>query len=213
MQKYPRTYHLSFSAEVHSDDKVISMFHQREIFDASFVITVKLDGGNCCIKPNSGVYARSHSQPTDHPSFDYIKNIHYYSKLHLLNPDYHYFGENMYAIHSIEYDELEDFLYIFNIFDTKSKEWLSWSEVVAESARCGFLVVPLLECDRDIEKCMLKSLSSKWLGGDAEGFVIRKSDRIAEDEFSSSVAKFVRANHIQTDEHWSRNWKIATLLT
>ncbi len=217
MKKYPRTYHLSFSPEVHSDDKVISGVYQRDIFCSSFVITVKLDGGNCCIKPLDGVFARTHTQPTNRQSFNYIKNRHYYSKLDILNPNYHYFGENMYAIHSIEYKKLKDYFYIFNIFDTKNSEWLSWDEVVEEALRCDFLVVPVLLIEeniseKEIKKLMINSLSNSYLGGEAEGFVIREAKRITKESFSSSIAKFVRENHVQTDEHWSRNWKQAKLM-
>ena len=62
MKKYPRTYHLSFSPEVHSDDKIINKQYESEILKSEVVITVKMDGGNCCIKPNQGVFARTHTQ-------------------------------------------------------------------------------------------------------------------------------------------------------
>ena len=31
-------------------------------------------------------------------------------------------------------------------------------------------------------------------------------------EFPHSVCKWVRPNHVQTDEHWTRNWKKAELI-
>jgi hypothetical protein len=37
-------------------------------------------------------------------------------------------------------------------------------------------------------------------------FVIRTVDSFHYDNFKLNVAKYVRKNHIQTNEHWSKNW-------
>ena len=39
----------------------------------------------------------------------------------------------MTAVHSISYDRLDALFYIFGIFDTKSKLWLSWEETTVIS--------------------------------------------------------------------------------
>jgi hypothetical protein len=49
------------------------------------------------------------------------------------------------------------------------------------------------------------------LGGLREGFVVRPLEGFMEDDFSQKVLKFVRSNHVQTDEHWTRNWQKAKL--
>ena len=36
----------------------------------------------------------------------------------------------------------------------------------------------------------------------AEGYVVRLADSFHYDDFGTSVAKFVRADHVQTDKHW-----------
>ena len=82
-EKYGRTYHIYFSPEIHSDDKTISDVSCEDILNGEVVITYKMDGGNCGIKPIEGVFARSHSQVTDCPTFNYIKNVHYYFQLPL----------------------------------------------------------------------------------------------------------------------------------
>jgi len=35
-----------------------------------------------------------------------------------------------------------------------------------------------------------------------EGYVVRRAASFAYEDFQTSVAKWVRPNHIQTDEHW-----------
>lgn len=49
MKKYPRTYHLPFSPEVHSDDKLCDISDVKHIIDEKIevVISEKLDGGAC----------------------------------------------------------------------------------------------------------------------------------------------------------------------
>ncbi len=44
--------------------------------------------------------------------------------------------------------------------------------------------------------------SYKKYKSDHEGFVIRNSGSFKYDDFSKNVAKFVRKNHVQTDDHW-----------
>jgi hypothetical protein len=49
-------------------------------------------------------------------------------------------------------------------------------------------------------------------GDTREGVVIRNAGEFPVDEFSNNVCKWVRPNHVQTDEHWTKNWKKATLI-
>ena len=49
------------------------------------------------------------------------------------------------------------------------------------------------------------------LGGECEGFVFRNAGNFHVDDFAKNVLKYVRKNHVKTDEHWTRNWKRAKL--
>lgn len=44
-----------------------------------------------------------------------------------------------------------------------------------------------------------------------EGFVIRLEKSFNDNEFHQSMGKYVRFNHIQTDDTWRRTWKKATI--
>lgn len=48
-------------------------------------------------------------------------------------------------------------------------------------------------------------------GETREGVVIRIANEFPVDEFSHYVCKWVRPNHVTTDEHWTKNWKKAKL--
>jgi hypothetical protein len=50
-------------------------------------------------------------------------------------------------------------------------------------------------------------------GNTKEGIVMRLAGEFDGDDFPNYVCKYVRANHVQTDEHWTRNWKKAELIT
>jgi len=47
---------------------------------------------------------------------------------HEVSPDLMLFGENMVGIHSIEYDNLQSYFYLFSIYRI-GVGWLSWDEV------------------------------------------------------------------------------------
>lgn len=139
--QYPRTPHLPFSPGGTSDDVRLlsgsSPFYQK----GCLVITEKLDGGNCkcCVFvflptlcccshdplfatlgmiTNGQVYARSHNQIATHPSFSRVKVLAH--TLSLVHPSVSHlclYGENMTAIHSIDYNGLKSFFYLFAVRD------------------------------------------------------------------------------------------------
>jgi hypothetical protein len=216
MKKYPRTFHLPFSQEVHSDDKVMDETILEEMIKNKtiIVITEKLDGGNACLK-EEGVFARSHSGVTNHETFDYIKNKHYYPNKHLINNGLKIFGENMYGIHSIEYTNLKDYFYVFNM--VVDGNFISFTEVEEKTKTFNMQLVPvvykgIIKSKKWLEEFMKKELEkASELGGQREGFVIRNQLSFPEEDFVKNVFKYVRKNHVQTDEHWSKNWKKAKL--
>jgi len=216
MKKYPRTFHFQFSPEVHDDDKVISMRYLGNFLQDEIVILEKLDGANSCLKGHQGVFGRSHTLPTKEPWYDHLKGL-YYSKLDNLNPDYWYFGENTYAIHSIKYTDMDSYFYLFAIYDTVNKIWLSWDDLVEEAKRVDIPTVPVLFRGTvismaEVNKWMDKHITDEsQLGGELEGFVMRVTKAIPGDKFNEFVAKYVRKGHVQTDDHWTKNWKPQTL--
>lgn len=208
-EKYPRTYHFPFSEGATNDDRIQADWQR--MLQHELVVTEKLDGENSCIK-SDGVYARSHGAVNRNawarPVWDIWERVG-----HTLG-DLHIFGENMYAIHSIVYPDLEHYFYVFAIRDGET--WLSWDEVLEYAHLMDLPVVPVLERGYLTEKS-LKSLieqqqrNGSRLGGLSEGVVCRIANSFPDAAFSDSVLKYVRKNHVQTDEHWTRNWEKATL--
>lgn len=208
-EKYPRTYHFPFSEGATSDDRIQA--HWQEILQQELIVTEKLDGENSCIKA-SGVYARSHGavnrNPWARPVWDIWERIG-----HTLG-DLHIFGENLYAVHSIEYSNLTHYFYVFAIRDGET--WLSWDAVVEYAQILDLPVVPVLErgffTETNLQHLILQQQNAgSRLGGICEGVVCRTAAEFPNTEFSAHVLKYVRKNHVQTDEHWTRNWQKATL--
>jgi len=212
--KYPSTPHFQFSPCIQSDD-VVSKVSVDSAFangQTRVVVTEKLDGGNCCLKGGM-VFGRTHSQEATHWSFGAIKTA--YASMQACYPevfeeygDLQLFGENMQAVHSIEYDRLHG---VFFLFAAKAGgEWMSWDEVCEIARRLRIPTVPVvfdgvfenleqLEQLLRAEAAKLSRVSSEVPG---EGFVVRIASRFTDECFERSLSKYVRENHIQTDENW-----------
>lgn len=208
-RKYSRTYHFPFSKGTTSDDRI-----QRDwesILQHEIAITEKLDGENTCLK-TTGVYARSHAAPTRNLWAKNMWQIWEMVKNDL--GELEVFGENLYGIHSIEYTHLKHHFYIFAI--REGDTWLSWEDVKFYAAMMELPTVPVLQQGKysadSLQSVIAKGMErGSAFGGECEGFVCRNTGAFGVENFSKNVLKYVRKNHVKTDEHWTRNWKRAKL--
>ena len=211
MSKYNRTYHLPFSPGTTSDDRISKTVDS--ILGIEVVISEKLDGENCGMV-KYGVYARSHATFTTSPWSKEVRQLHSILR-HDLSEDVFLFGENMEGIHSIEYTDLTSYFYLFGVRDNYN--WISWDEVEEYSYILDVPTAPVLfrgvintyEELKTIVEDLVSQPSS--LGGKREGIVIRNANSFHNDDFSQNVMKWVRKGHVQTDEHWTRNWVKASI--
>lgn len=208
-RKYSRTYHFPFSKGTTSDDRIAEDWIG--ILQHELVITEKLDGENTCLKA-SGVYARSHAAPTESPWSVKMRELWAQHK-HALG-ELEIFGESLYAIHSIEYERLEAYFYVFAI--RQGEVWLSWDEVVFYAGTLDLPTVPVIQrgyfSEAELREAIEKEIKTgSQLGGKCEGFVVRNARQFLVDDFAKNVLKYVRKNHVQTDEHWTKNWQRAKL--
>ena len=200
--KYPRTAHLPWSPGGTNDDKRLE--RAGHFVGEPLTITEKMDGSGVCLE-RSAVYSRSHSDPPSHPSFDLLKQLH--AQIRFCIPkEVQVFGEWLYARHSIIYHELPSYLQVFGVrhLDSKLNYWASWEEVEIWAEELGVSTVPVLAN----QKCFgsednLRKFTLQLVRPGREGVVVRLFDEFPDDRFHMSIAKFVRADHIQTDGHWS----------
>lgn len=195
--KYGRTMHLPWSQSVNKDDRVLPNTKQ---FEGKYVVvTEKKDGENTSMYPDY-IHARS-IDSKGHPSRDWVKNL--WSNIrHDIPQGHRLCGENLYAQHSIRYEELESYFLLFSVWD-EGNVCLSWKDTVEWAELLGLKTVPVLY-EGIYDEGLIKSLwdESKW--GTMEGYVVRLGDSFHYSEFTKSVGKFVRKDHVQTTKH---NWQ------
>lgn len=195
--KYPRTFHLPWSLGKTNDDKVLNNIDH--FIGKRVIVTEKLDGENSTLY-SSYLHARS-IDSKDHPSRHWLKQLHSIIKIDIPN-GWKVCGENLYAKHSIKYDSLLSYFLVFSIWNEKNI-CLSWDETIEWTKLLGLNLVPVLYegiwNENEIKKCFTGK--SKF-GLEQEGYVVRLANEFYYDDFSKSVAKFVRENHVQTNKHW-----------
>ncbi len=202
--KYPRTFHLPWSPGKTRDDRVLDDLGG--LLGLEIIITEKLDGSNVAYSRES-IFARSHSGPPTHPSFDIAKSTHAQIR-HLIPEIATVFVEYCRAVHSIEYGGLPGYSHVIGVI--QHADWWCWDATCELASKLNLPTVPVLhrgvlKDKRDLE--LLTNLlghSPSVYGGVREGVVVRSEtggDLFGEDE-PGRTAKWVRAEHVQTDEHW-----------
>jgi len=222
-RKYERTYHFPFSPGQTGDDKVQPDYWQHISKMERIVMTEKMDGENNCLN-RYGVFARSHAAPTVSPWSARLRER--WAQIHNDLGELEIFGENLYAVHSIEYTRLEDYFFVFAA--RFSDRWLGWEEVCFYANALDLPVVPVLNIseppgsEQVFRKIVIDfSGAESQLGSiDAntgvkcsrEGIVLRDFNAFPAGDMSTHVLKYVRKDHVQTSEHWTRNWRPAKLI-
>lgn len=200
--KYPRTKHLPWSPGATSDDKIIkdtSCFNGKNV-----VITEKMDGENATLARDY-YHARS-LDSKDHPSRSWIKQFHASIK-NDIPEGWRICGENLYAKHSIGYDNLKSYFYCFSIWDD-TNYCLSWKDTVEFCEMLNIEHVPLISNHmpwNSLTPSNIECYILDWMNRDRkdhEGYVVRNADGFLYKDFGENVAKWVRPNHVNTDQHW-----------
>ena len=221
-KKYGRTFHYPFSPGTTSDDRIYHDYWQQINRLTTILHTEKLDGENNCMNSH-GVFARSHAAPTTSPWTSFLREK--WSSLKNDLGHYEIFGENLYAIHSIEYPLIENHYYVFGVRELD--KWLSWEETVFIANVFDLPTVPVIETvaefsnQASFEKDILNLVKNQSIfkSVDAqtgkpcimEGLVSRNIGEYDVSDFENNVFKYVRLGHVKTDEHWTRNWQRAPL--
>mmetsp|Transcript_12163 Transcript_12163/g.22513 ORF Transcript_12163/g.22513 Transcript_12163/m.22513 type:complete len:326 (-) Transcript_12163:133-1110(-) len=227
-EKYPSTEHLPFSPGLGEGDTILSVGTASSLFcdgRTEVVLTEKLDGGNCCIARGL-VYARTHKHEARHPWFGTIKQMHALLSATLEDPTLELFGENMTAAHSISYAGLTSYFYLFGV--RRGGVWLSHDDVQGTAELLGVPTPPLryrgpipniADFQSLIERLMAQPSAVAGVGNNGagggggcldlvrpEGFVVRIAGAFDASAFSRSIAKYVRAGHVQTGDDFTRLW-------
>lgn len=193
--KYPRTFHLPWSPGASSDDKMlksVDCFKGKKV-----VVTEKMDGENTTLY-NNFIHARSIEGYSSHESRSWMKTFHA-SICHDIPENYRICGENLFAKHSIEYNDLTSYFQGFSIFNDKNI-CLSWKETLEYFELLN--ITPVKTLFEDNFDVLENTLKNYIMPSYTEGYVVRLYDEFKYSDFSRSCAKYVRKNHVQTNDHW-----------
>lgn len=192
--KMPRTFHMPWSEGRSDDDKTLddmSAFEGREV-----VLTEKMDGENTCFY-HDYLHARS-IDGRHHPSRDWIKAFHA-SIAWQIPETFRIYVENLYARHSVVYEDLKSYCLGFHVWDGFT--CLSYDETLAYLEMLGIEPVRELWRGRYCETT-IRRIQAELSTDDVEGSVLRVTDAFHYTDFRRSVAKQVRRGHVTTDTHW-----------
>lgn len=197
LTKYPRTKHLPQSRSRTDDDKILdSDYH---FIDCPVVITEKMDGENTTMYRDL-LHARS-VDGRSHPSRDWVKQFHS-TFAYDIPLGHRICGENVFAKHSVAYDDLDSYFYGFSLWD--GDFCYDWDGTVLLFELLGITPVKVLYqgmYSHEVIDRLIKELDTEK----QEGFVVRLATSFSYNEFDRSVAKYVREKHVQTDKHWMQS--------
>ena len=203
--KYPSTSYLDVSPSQPKPTDRNSSLNTNLFKEMPLVITTKMDGSNVVLRHTS-MGARN-GDTANHRSFDQLKAIHAVLK-YRIDPWQEVFCEWLYAKHSIHYTgdlALPHLLQVIAVYDMYWRVWLSWDETVEIADSLDLPTVPLIARGALKEWEIVGRVVA--LGNDVineghEGIVIRNEHSFHSGQFTAMAAKYVREDHVQTDEHW-----------
>lgn len=193
--KYPRTYHLPWTESFGKDDRMLPSVAQFE--GQRVIVTEKMDGENTSMYQDH-IHARS-IDSRNHESRSWVKQ--FWSQISGDIPEgWRICGENLYAEHSIFYDNLPTYFVGFSIWNERNV-CLSWDETLYWFELFDITPVPVLY-DGIFDEKKIRTLWNSKDWNKREGYVMRLAEALEYRDFRHKVGKFVRKHHIQTTKHW-----------
>ena len=211
--KYPKTPYWPYSPSIGRHELVHP--DPGRFVGEPVVITEKLDGGNTLLHKGH-VYARSVSLPSEAKWMAMVKKHHAWK---VTEPDVYLYGEDVFAVHSIAYDPVpeDETFYAFALRNAEGA-FESFDTLEAYATEKDIPVVPVLFRGRFRTLAEIRDfvdqahLDGSALGGECEGVVLRLARGFPAARFNEDVCKCVRVGHVQSDEHWTRNWQPCRIL-
>lgn len=197
--KYPRTYHLPWS-NPGKDDRQLetdNIFQGKEV-----VVSVKMDGENCTAY-NDYIHARS-VDGTSHPSRNWLRGFLFQNICWQLPENIRICGENLYAKHSIFYENLDSYFNLFSVWDNLT--CLSWKETEEYAFLLNLNLVPIIYKGIYDKKLILNEYTLKFKSPNCEGYVIRLANEFHYKDFRNSVGKFVEPEFKQIVNNSHGHW-------
>lgn len=211
--RFPHTPHLAWlGAGTPRDDKVLAADEAAALLAGEVVVEEKLDGANLGISlaENCTPRFQNRGQYLHPPYAGQFQRLGGWIAAHeeALRSDLLLglivFGEWCAARHSVAYDQLPDWLIVFDVYDRSEQKFFNTARRDALAQRLGLTVVRTVSSGRmtlaDLTR-RLRAEPSRYRAGPIEGFVIRRETS----DWLLDRAKLVHPEFVQgIDEHWRR---------
>lgn len=153
-----------------------------------------------CTMYDDYIHARSLDSGT-HESRNWVKGL-WSQKSYLLDDNMRICGENLYAVHSVKYDNLKSYFMMFSMWI--DNVCLSWDETMEYAGILGFETVPVIYDGVYDEKAIKEAF--KPYEKTNEGYVVRLADEFTYGNFRKSIAKYVRPEFRQALNNSHGHW-------
>ena len=208
--KFPRTPHLFWlGASAPRGDKLMDAAEAKALLRRPASLEEKVDGANLGLSVGSDgrLRAQSRGHYLEPDTAGQWKPLWRWLALcevrlaRALGPSLILFGEWCYAEHSVAYDELPDWLLVFDVYDRAEGRFWSRKRREALVGRLGLCSVPLLDGGVFSTASLRQKLGRSRVGNvPAEGIYLRWDDG----DWLLARAKVVRPGWVMaSDEHWT----------
>jgi len=122
----------------------------------------------------------------------------------------------------VEYDDDRAYFQIFGVYDTELNIWLSWPMTEQVSEYLGFPTTPVIYQEDSADEATFETKSEARrtlinyardvINNGGEGIVVRSTLPFQYGQFERRLGKYVRENHVKTDEHWKHRKTVKNIL-
>jgi len=166
---------------------------------------MKMDGEQTTMYSDGYCHARS-VDSEGHESRDWVKALA--ARVGTQLPQgWRLCGENLWARHSIHYQDLPAYFLMFSLWN--GLKCLSWAETAEWAALLDLHTVPVLYNGVYDGNPVTSNL---WDPAKGEGYVVRSAEAFHYRDFRKKVGKFVRSQHVHTHGHWMREQVVKNVL-
>jgi ATP-dependent RNA circularization protein (DNA/RNA ligase family) len=215
--RFPHTPHLVWLGEgTPRDDKVLATSEALQFLRDPVVLEEKVDGANLglSIGPDGLLRAQNRGQYLYAPFTGQFSRLNAWLACHesalrdALGNESILFGEWLAATHSIAYDQLPDFLLVFDVYDRLAGRFWNTSRRNGLSERIGLRVIHQIASGiftlSDLKQ-MVQTAPSAYRDGPCEGLYLRWQDaswlnrraKLVSQDFVQGIAAHWRARPLQ----------------
>ena len=209
--RYPRTPHWPGSGTAGREERTVGS--PADFINTPVVISEKIDGANTRLF-NGIALPRGSSSTVPWLA---MARKHHAWKLAGSPETGCIYAEDIYAVHSIAYgavpeDRTTMAFALLHCHQTEPR-FATFDELQETCRILSIPLVPVIHRGTVGSLQEMNQLIAREMGrpsalqGPREGLVIRRDTSFSPDQLHRHTCKFVRPGHVQTDQHWSRNWQ------